>query len=423
MSPLRLILSSALLRGSSIYVGSAALNALILFLLMPVLTRMLNPVQYGVVATFTALVGLTSVLVGLNTHGLVSVQYFRSDREDFRASVGASVGIMAASAAAVAIVFALASDVIASVSGVTPQWQWTVIVAAAGKFALTLTLTVWQVQGLALRYGAWQVTASTLIIGMTLALVAWVGLGWEGYAVAQAITTTALGAIGLVLVARSGMLTLRFSRDHVLQALRFGLPLLPHTLTGVAMASMDRLILAGTVGPGETGVYFVAFQISGVLVLFAGAVNQAWVPWLFGHLSSGDVVAKARVVKATYAMFGMLAVAALVLALLGPLVVSLLAGEQYSASARLLPILCPAAALNGMYYLVASYIVYANRTALLSAVTTVTAAVQAILTISLAISWGAIGVAFATLASAALYFCLTWYVASRLVPMPWLRKA
>lgn len=420
---IHLIRNSALLRGSSVYVGSAALNALILFLLMPVLTRMLDPVQYGVVATFTALVGLTSVLVGLNTHGLVSVQYFRSDRGATRSSVGASVGIMAASAVATAIVFALASDVIAAVSGVSPQWQWTVIVAAAGKFALALTLTVWQVQGLALRYGAWQVTTSTLIIGMTLALVAWVGLGWEGYAVAQAIATAALGAIGLVLVARSGMLTLRFSRDHVLQALRFGLPLLPHTLTGVAMASMDRLILTGVVGPGETGVYFVAFQISGVLVLFAGAVNQAWVPWLFGHLSSGDAAARAKVVMATYAMFGLFAVAVVVLVLSGPVIMKILAGEQYSASVRLLPILCPAAALNGMYYLVASYIVYAKRTAVLSAVTTASAAVQAILTISLAISWGTVGVAFATLASSALFFCLTWYVASRLVPMPWLRQA
>ncbi len=423
MSWLHFIRSSTLLRGSSIYVGSAALNALILFLLMPVLTRLLDPVQYGVVATFTALVGLTSVFIGLNTHGLVSVQYFRSDRGAFKACVGASVGIMAASSIATAIVFALASDLIAAVSGVTNQWQWAVVVAAAGKFALALTLTIWQVQGLAARYGAWQVTASTLTIGMTLALVAWVGMGWEGYAVAQAIATAALGVLGLILVARSGMLTLRFSRDHVLQALRFGLPLLPHTLTGVAMASMDRLILAGAVGPGETGMYFVAFQISSILVLFGGAVNQAWVPWLFGHLSSGDAAARARVVTATYAMFGMFTVAAMVLALSGPLIVKILAGEQYAASAKLLPILCPAAALTGMYYLVANYIIYANRTALLSAVTAATAIVQAALTVTLAMYGGTVGVAFATLASAALYFCLTWYVASRLVPMPWLRQA
>ena len=420
---LRLFRSSALLRSSSIYVGSAALNALILFLLMPVLTRLLEPQQYGVVATLASLVALVSVVVGLNTHGLASVQYSRADRETFRASVGASVGVMTASAIATAIVFVLASDAIAEATGVTRQWQWTVVVAAAGKFALALTLTVWQVQGFALRYGAWQVTASTLIIGLTLVLVAWAGMGWEGYAIAHSMVAAALGTVGLVLVARSGMLTLRFSRDHLQQALRFGLPLLPHTLAGVAMATMDRLILAGVVGPGETGMYFVAFQISSVLVVFGGAVNQAWAPWLFGHLSRGDAAAKARVVAATYALFGTFAVAALVLAVSGPLLVRILAGERYVAAADLLPILCPAAALTGMYYLVGNYFIYAKRTGLLSILTIAAAVVQATLTVALAMSRGTAGVAFATLASAALYLCLTWYVASRLVPMPWLRRS
>jgi O-antigen/teichoic acid export membrane protein len=420
---LRRFLSSALLRGSSIYVGSAALNALILFLLMPVLTRLLEPAQYGVVATLASLIGLVSVVVGLNTQGLASVQYFRADRETFRASVGASVGVMAASVIATAIVLVLASGPIAEATGVTPRWQWTIVVAAAGKFALALTLTVWQVQGLALRFGAWQVTASTLIIGSTLVLVGWAGMGWEGYAVAHSVAAAALGAMGLVLVARSGMLTLRFSRDHIREALRFGLPLVPHTLAGVAMVTMDRLILASTVGPGETGMYFVAFQISSVLVLFGSAVNQAWVPWLFGHLSSGDDVARARVVAATYAMFGTYAAAAFLLVVSGPVLVKILAGEQYSAAADLLSILCPAAALTGMYYLVGNYFIYAKRTALLSLLTIAAAVVQLALTITLAMSQGTTGVAIATLISAALYFCLTWYVSSRLVPMPWLRQS
>ncbi len=272
--------------------------------------------------------------MGLNTHGLASVQYFRADRDTFRASVGASVGVMAASAIATAIVFLLASDAIAEATGVTRQWQWTVVVAAAGKFALALTLTVWQVQGLALRYGAWQVTSSTLIIGLTLVLVAWAGMGWEGYAVAQSIAAATLGATGLVLVARNGLLTLRFTRDHFRDALRFGLPLVPHTLAGVAMATMDRLILAGAVGTGETGMYFVALQISSVLVLFGGAVNQAWAPWLFGHLSRGDEAARRRVVAATYAMFGTYAAAAVVLVVSGPVLVRILAGEQVLGGRR-----------------------------------------------------------------------------------------
>lgn len=422
MSWLNRFRSSTLLKSSGTYIGFTALNVLISLFSMSALTRLLGPEQYGVIGALTALTVLASALVGLNTSGLVSVQYFRAEREAFRASVGASVGVMAGTAAATAILFAVASDKIAAVSGVTPFWQWTVVLAATGRFALALAQTVWQVQGLAFRYGCWQVTSSILFLTITLALITRAGLGWEGYAIGQAVAPAMLGITGLLVIAGSGMLTLRFKRDHLVQALRFGLPLLPHTLAGVAIASMDRLILSGSVGAGETGIYFVAVQVSSILVLVGGAVNQAWVPWLFGQLSNGSATARARVVTATYALFAAFAVAAAILVISGPLIVKILAAEHYSDAARLLPLLCPAAALNAAYYLVVNYIIYARRTALLSALTVAAAVVQAILTISLAILDGTVGVATATLVSAALYFCLTWYAAARLVPMPWFRR-
>jgi O-antigen/teichoic acid export membrane protein len=325
-------------------------------------------------SALTALMVIASALVGLNTNGLVGVQYFRADKEAFRASVGASVGVMAGSAIATALLLVLASDTIATVSGVTPFWQWTVVVAAAGKFALTLAQTVWQVQGFAFRYGCWQVGFSILFLGVTLALVAGVGLGWKGYAIGQAFAAAALGTAGLLVIGQSSMLTLRFTRDHLAQALHFGLPLLPHTLAGVAIANMDRLILSGTVGPSETGMYFVAVQISSILVLFAGAANQAWVPWLFSQLANGSAAARTKVVRATYALFGVFAAATVILVISGSLIVRILTAEQYYAAAELLPLLCPAAALTGMYYLVGGYFIYAKRTA--SFLLTITAVVK-----------------------------------------------
>lgn len=390
---------------------------------MTALTRLLRPEQYGVIGALTALTVLTSAFVGLSTNGLVSVQYFRADRDAFRASVGASLGVMAGTAAAAAIIFALASEKIAAVSGVTPLWQWTIVATAVGRFVLALAQTVWQVQGLAVRYGLWQLMSSILFLTITIVLVTQASLGWEGYAIGQAVAPVVLGSAALAVVAGAGMLTLRVRRDHLAQALRFGLPLLPHSLAGVGMASMDRLILSGSVGASETGIYFVAVQISSVLTLVGGALNQAWFPWIYGHLSSGTAYARAKVVAATYALFGMFALATVALVISGPVIVRILAAEHYAQAAGLLPFLCPAAALSGMYYLVVSYIFYAKRTALLSVLTLLATAFQAILTTSLAILYGTVGVAAATLISAAFYFLITWYAAFRLMPMPWFRQS
>ena len=50
------------------------------------------------------------------------------------------------------------------------------------------------------------------------------------------------------------------------------------------------------------------------------------------------------------------------------------------------------------------------------------AALQTILSFSLVTHWGSEGVAWATLASATYYLVVTWFVANRIYPMPWLGR-
>src|SRR3989344_4862395 len=81
---LQRIKNSSLFKSAFIYGVSSAINGAIPFLLLPILTRFLNPADYGIVTVFTTLISFYNVFIGLNINGAVFNKYFfSSGKNDF----------------------------------------------------------------------------------------------------------------------------------------------------------------------------------------------------------------------------------------------------------------------------------------------------------------------------------------------------
>jgi O-antigen/teichoic acid export membrane protein len=126
-------------------------------------------------------------------------------------------------------------------------------------------------------------------------------------------------------------------------------------------------------------------------------------------------------VRYTYLQFVGMATFAVVVSLVMPLLAEHVLGPSFAESARYVRWFAIAFACSGMYYMVASYIFYAERTIWLAAVTFVSAVVNIPLNYLLITRNGAIGAAQATACAMALSFLLTWLVSSRVYAMPWRR--
>lgn len=410
-----------LLDDAAIYIAAAMVNAAIPFLLVPFLTRWLGPSDFGVVGLFVALVNVLSVVVGLGTHGLVSVVFYRTGPEALPPQVGASVGIAATMGAASLLVLWLARAWIADASGIPAGLLWTIIVASVGQFLFALCLTVFQTRRQPYRYAAMQIGFASALAASTLFLVGYAGLGWSGRVLAQTLTATTMAVVGLGWLTIVAGITWSFRRWPVGDALAFGLPLLPHAFGAVAMASTDRLALGSVTDSTNVGYYFLGVQISTVLTVFATAINQAWLPWLYERLGRKDQEASIQVVRACYGVFATLLAGGGMLAISAPWLVPLVAGPGYEPAIPLLAILGPAFAFSGMYLFVSGFLFYERRTGLLSMATLLVALVQGALSFALAHLAGAVGVAWATFATYLVYWLAIWVVAQRLYPMPWLK--
>jgi O-antigen/teichoic acid export membrane protein len=223
----------------------------------------------------------------------------------------------------------------------------------------------------------------------------------------------------LVLLIRQGWLRFRADRKHLRTALAFGIPLVPHGLSGTIKTMADRVIITGMISIADTGLYAVGFQVAMVIGLLEDAVNKAYVPWLFERLKRGLASDKRRIVLMTYAYCAGLMGLAVLLGITAPRLLEIFAGPRFAGSSRFVIWIAIGFAFDGMYKMVVNYIFFARRTKSLPWITFSAALIGVGLNLFVIRRFGAVGAAYTFALMNALIFVAVWIVSSRIYPMPW----
>jgi O-antigen/teichoic acid export membrane protein len=203
-------------------------------------------------------------------------------------------------------------------------------------------------------------------------------------------------------------------------ALRYGIPLIPHMLGIWALSLIDRLVLGKLEGMEAVGRYSVAFQVACILGFVTMGVNQAFVPWLYGKLAGNPTIqAKKQVVKVTYlCIAGYAALAVLAIALF-PVFRRLFINAKFSGIDGYFNLLTLGFLCQGVYFFFTSYIGYLKKTAYLGIIACVIIAVKVPLTYWLVKMHGTTGAALAYALTFVLFAVLTIIVSTVLYKMPW----
>ena len=163
---------------AAIYALANILNGAIPFLLLPILTRVFTPEEYGLVTLISAVIAIMGAFTGLSVHGAVSVKYF--DKEiDHPKFVGASLLVLAGSTLVVLLFLLVMGDKLSQLIHLPKQWLIIAAIASAAQFVINIRLTMWQVQEKAIQYGFFQVMQTFFNLTLSLALVFWMLMGYD----------------------------------------------------------------------------------------------------------------------------------------------------------------------------------------------------------------------------------------------------
>lgn len=405
---------------ASIYFGANIINAGIPFLLLPILTRVLTPAEYGAVAIFLVMVGLFSAIAGLSVHGAVGVRFFQLSKNDFSDYVSSCVGILVVSTVITLVLMLIFQHWVVELSGLSIDWLSVAVLVAGAQFLINIRLSIWQVSGFAWCYGGLQISRSVLDASLTLVLLLGLGMAWQGRLLGMAYSIAFVALVGVYWLYKDGYLR-RPSvwRDHANDAIKFGLPLIPHTIGSMLIFMTDRLIINQQLGPNAVGMYMVALQLGMAISLITESFNKAYAPWLYESLNKKSKILNFKIIKGTYLYFFLILAIGLSYGLVAQYLMPFFIGEEFLNSSGLIIYIAIGFAFGGCYYMVANYIFFANKNATLAFVTISAGILNIPITYFLVKNFGVVGAAFAFMVVNFLVFLGTWFVASRVYKMPW----
>lgn len=410
------------LAGSAVYLFSNILNAAIPFALLPVLTRFLTPEEYGELAMFQTLLGALMAVIGLSLHGAAGRKFYDGNlgEKDLKEFIGSCLQILIiTTVVTTAFLFTFQSQ-FSQWLGLDQKWILLAALVTAGNVVSQIRLGQWQVRKKAKSYGALQVSKSLLNVGLSLALVVIFLQGSDGRIVAQGVAEAIFALLALWLLKRDNLLTFTVWRpEYVKEALKFGVPLIPHVGGMFLLTTVDRFVINSELGLAQAGIYMVAVQFGMALSLVFNAVNQAYVPWLFERLKRDSDSEKRQIVRYTYAWYVFILAGAGLSFIVGPWLIVFVAGDQYTEAGDVIGWLVLGQVFQGMYLMVTNYIFYSKRTGLLSIASIFSGLVNFGLLVFLVEQLGIIGAAYAFALSMGLRFLLTWFVAQKRHSMPW----
>lgn len=402
-----------------IYSATSALTGLVPILLLPLLTRLLSPSEYGVVAMYTVFAQMMSLVTGLSVHGAIGMRYFDRESLDFPRYVGTCVAILVASASAMLVLVFLTSSYLERFTEIPALWLLIAVLSSAFAFVAQIQLVVWQSAKKPFYFAGLRVGQAGLDIGLSLLFVVTLGLSWQGRTGGMALAAALCGIAALFLLWRGGWMRLSFDRDYARSALKFGLPLVPHVIGGFLITTIDRFMITNILDVASTGIYMVAVQIGLAGLLVTDAVNRAVSPWLIEALQVHDAARDKLIVRLSYAYFILLLAGGYLGGLLAPPVFAVLVGEQFRAAGPVLVYITLGQAVGGIYLILSNYIFYAGRTGTLALITLSSGLLNVLMSYWLLTTRGIEGAAQSFLL-AQIVLCLgAWWLANKVRPMPW----
>lgn len=137
-----------------------------------------------------------------------------------------------------------------------------------------------------------------------------------------------------------------YDKNYWKRALRFNTPLLPYYLSMVLLHGSDKIIIKNLIGRSQAGIYGVAYSASMCMQLFSSSINQALQPWIYSKLRSGEIKGVYKSIN-----FSLIIVAGLNLLLIffAPEIIGILAPGKYQDAIWVIPPLASSVVVMSFY--------------------------------------------------------------------------
>jgi O-antigen/teichoic acid export membrane protein len=360
-------MSKKLITDASIYGLGSFLNRSIGFLLIPLYTRVLDVEDYGALNLLNLILNAVILICMLGIGSASTRSFFqrKDDKEHQQAVYGtATLMLLVFPAIILTVIGTLFAKYADTIVSSVPFYPYILVVLLIGLFAPLMTL----VNGLfrcikkpilfiTFNLSFFLLQASLIIISM-----GFLNLGLSGQIFSQLVANVLFGLLALTILWRYSRP--RLDKDITQGLLAFGIPLIPYLVFVWINGAAGRFALERFHTIYDVGIFALAAQFSGIMILLATAMDNAFTPHFLEQANNNNKKATlGKFVFRYYAVFGLLG---LFIVAGSPILIRLVSNPEYHVAVQYVSPLTFAALLIVFMKPVGWAMTYCGRSDLMS---------------------------------------------------------
>jgi O-antigen/teichoic acid export membrane protein len=271
-----------LITHTAVYGLANALNASISFILTPLYALNLDPADFGTVTLFTITATFSATLFQLGTGTAIFRSVIQRDIDQkvvlstaFYFTLGLIIPFLG-------IMLLLSPSISTLLFGSLTNRAlllWMAFVAAAFDAVVSIPQAKLRIEEKSILYSLLACGNFILGIALNISLVAYAHMGIYGIILANLLRAGIYSSISTLILIPD--LRPIFSISELKELLRFGMPLIPISISAMILSVANRYFLQYYTSLTEVGIYSVGYKLGSLVQLPIGAFQIAWPTMMF----------------------------------------------------------------------------------------------------------------------------------------------
>lgn len=388
---------------------STIIRSGVLFITMPLFTRLLGAEQFGEYAIYSSWLAILSCFIGLNIKSSLGAGFYHYGKRyfEFRSSVfGEGICVSIILIIVLIVVYPISCEII---SYSFPIYVF-LLVESLALYVLDFINFAWVYE----KKAKWNMFLSVTMLFSSSALsvlfiVCWKDIDEQLYlarVIGTIIPQIFFAIVVFFIVTKANRI--KYNKEYWRYGITFGMPMVFHLLSQQVLSQSDRIMLKMYGASGvDVGSYSFFCTFVAILTTILGALNNSWCPFLYDDLKRNNIDILNVKVKNYVQIFTAIIV---IFLLLSREVSHWFTTEEYWIGIPLIPVLTLVVYITFIYQFAVNYELYCEKPNFIAVGTTAAAITNIIFNICFIPLWGMYGAATATLFSylvlAMMHICL-----------------
>ncbi|WP_421356317.1 oligosaccharide flippase family protein [Pseudocitrobacter faecalis] len=381
----------------------------ILFISLPLLTRVMSPEQYGKLSILNTAILILYVLTSLNLQSAILNRYMK-DKNGFSIYLSTCVIFLIPFHILLLLLTPIYAAPLSELLGFSPaDFNFVLIICIMLSYIFIYTSYL---QGAEKGAEYAKINVINKIGELALIFIFALYLSSDQYLskiYAQLIITVPLLIYSFYKLRR--FMVLRFNMDELKSALLFSVPLIIHVLSNSLLSQVDRIIINNTLGSGSAGIYSFSYNLGMCVIVLIMAWNSSWQPKLYQLINDRDSESIKKIQQASTLIFFIITSSCI---LFSKEMVLIMSSEEYYSGIYIVPLIIMGNALIHIYLMYVNFVFFEKKTLLISATTFIALAVNIAANYVLIPLYGIMGSAIATVI-AYLFLCICHFISAKYI--------